>query len=358
VVHDWIMGWAGSERTLERMLQVVPQADLVVGVFGPGMRRFNDVCAQARETWLARVPGARRNYQWMLPLEALAFRGIDTSGYDLVISSSHALAKMVRPGRRGVHLSYCYSPPRYLWDLHDVYMARAGLARRLGMAAGRGLMQRLDRHSARGVTHFVGISGYVADRIARAYGRSARVVYPPVEPGDLSSAAREDFVLTLGRLVPYKRVDVIVRAAAVHGRRTVIAGHGPELERLRAIAGPNVEFLGAVSEDEKGRLLATCGTFAFCADEDFGIAPLEANAHGAPVVALRAGAVCETMVDGETGVLFDEPTPEALSAAVQRAAAGSWDPVRLRANAERFAPVRFKETFTQCVEHALAGTTW
>lgn len=362
IVHDWIMSWAGSERVLEQMCHVLPHADVVVGVMDARMRRFNPLCERARESWLARLPGARRHYQWLLPMEALAFRTLDTSEYDLVISSSHAFAKSVRPGRRGLHLCYCHSPPRYLWDLHDTYMARANRPRRAAMALGRAMLRALDRWSSRQVTHFVCNSRHVATQVRRIYGRGATIVPPPVEAkpsfGADRSRRRGDFVLYLGRLVPYKGVDVIVAAADVHGVRTVIAGDGPERERLQALAGERVQFLGAVSDIEAGRLLNECAAFVFCAEEDFGIAPVEANAHGAPVVAYDGGGVRETMIDGVTAELFHEITPEALAAAVLRTLARSWDENSLRANAARFGAERFRRSFAEVATAALAGERW
>jgi len=212
------------------------------------------------------------------------------------------------------------------------------------------------------VTHFTGISHYVAQRIHSAYGRGARVIYPPVEHKGTNAVSgnthREDFLLSLGRLVPYKRLDVIVRAAARHGVRTLIAGDGPDRNRLEKIAGKNVEFLGPVSESEAGQLMDRCRAFVFCADEDFGIAPLEANAHGAPVVALGAGAILETMREGETAVLFDEPSVGALSAAVGRALTQEWDEALLKSNAARFSPARFRAEFTAATIDALSGKLW
>ena len=356
------MSWAGSERCLSLILDLFPNADLIVGLLTPRLRDLNAVTRRARESWLARIPTARANYQWLLPLEAIAFGSIDTRPYDLVISSSHALAKAVRPGARGIHFSYCYSPPRYIWDQHDVYMARTDWKRRAAMGLGRRLLQVLDRTCARRVTHFTGISHYVAQRIHRAYGRGARVIYPPVEHKGTNAVPenthREDFLLSLGRLVPYKRIDVIVRAAEKHGVRTLIAGDGPDRERLKKIAGKNVEFLGPVSESEAGYLMDRCRAFVFCAEEDFGIAPLEANAHGAPVVALGAGAILETMQDGETAVLFAEVSEDALSAAVGRALMHEWDEALLRSNAARFSPARFRAEFTAATIDALSGKQW
>ncbi|MGH2403480.1 MAG: glycosyltransferase [bacterium] len=356
------MSWAGSERCLALILDLLPDADLVVGVMSPSLRDLNAVTRRARESWLAKLPTARRNYQWLLPVEALAFGSLDTRGYDLVISSSHALAKAVKPGVLGINFCYCYSPPRYIWDQHDVYMAGADWTRRTAMAAGRGLLQILDRWSARRVTHFVGISHHVAQRIARAYGRQARVVYPPVSAKTSNRVStvgrREGFLLYLGRLVPYKRVDLIVRVATRLGIRTVIAGDGPERGRLEAIAPKNVQFLGAVSEVDAAELLDRCGVFVFCADEDFGIAPLEANAHGAPVVALRAGATVETMEDGKTAILFDDPSEAALEAAIRKALCHPWSDAALRSNAARFGPERFSREFASAVTEALDGGLW
>jgi len=230
------------------------------------------------------------------------------------------------------------------------------------MAAGRGLLQALDRWSARRVTHFAGISRYVAQRIARVYGRQARVIYPPVSAktrgGAVTAGRREGFLLYLGRLVPYKRVDLIVRVAMRLGIRTVIAGDGPERARLQAVAAKNVEFVGSVSEAEAGKLLDECGAFLFCAEEDFGIAPIEANAHGAPVVALRAGAVVETMRDGETAILFDDPGEVAFEAAIRKALCHPWNDAALRSNAARFGPERFTREFATAVSEAIAGSSW
>jgi glycosyltransferase involved in cell wall biosynthesis len=208
------------------------------------------------------------------------------------------------------------------------------------------------------VDRFLAISGFVAKRIERYYGREAIVVYPPVQRKGISKAEipREDFVLCLGRLVPYKRVDLAIEACRWLGVRLVVAGDGPERGRLERMAGPNVEFLGEVSEDVAGRLLSTCKVFVFCGEEDFGIAPLEANAHGAPVVALRAGATVETMVEGKTAIFFDEPTGTALAASVKSALARSWDDAALRENAQRFTQARFRAEFGKAVIGAVNGT--
>ena len=351
--------WAGSERCVEEMLRIFPEADLVVGVLAPTVKHANAVTRRAEETWLAHLPGARRHHRWFLPLEALAFASLDTSGYDLVISSSHAFAKMVRPGANATHVCYCYSPPRYLWDLSTAYQRDARGIQRLALASATGVLRRVDRWSARGVDHFVGISRYISDRIERCYGRHADVVYPPVsaKPLDEPVLPRENFLLSLGRLVPYKRVDLAIEAAKRLGVRLIIAGDGPERARLQAAAnGGDIEFLGEVSEEAAARLLSTCAAFVFCADEDFGIAPVEANAHGAPVVGLARGGLLETMVDGVTAELFHEESVDALTDAIRRALDRHWDVERLHENARRFSPSGFRRGFARSIESALSAS--
>lgn len=361
LVHDWMLGWWGSERVVEQILRVFPHAHLASAIVDRSIASRHLPGVPLRELWMGKLPGARRWYQWSLPLEALAFGTLPSGDYDLVISSSHALAKAVRPGRLGIHLCYCHSPPRYLWDQFRHYYDRSSVVRRLALHWARAPLQRLDRATARRVTHFVTNSRFVARRVAGAYGRTARVIHPPVEAkhgNGRTSGARGDFLLYLGRLVPYKRVDLIVEAARRLGVRTVIAGEGPELGRLRAMAPANVEFAGRVPDADAAALLAGCAAFVFCAEEDFGIAPVEANAHGAPVVALRAGGIVESMRDGETGTLFDEPTVDALCAAVRRTLQRGWDEHVLRLNAARFGASRFRTEFARAVADAIDGRRW
>lgn len=362
IAHEWLFGPMGAERTLAEMLRVLPAAEVLVCLKSKAPSEPREVWSRARETAVRLVPGARRHYQWMLPLQAAAFGAADTSRFDLVISSSHAFAKAAHAGAWGIHLCYCHSPPRYLWDLHDTYMAGASPQRKIAMRIGLGLLRSIDRRAARGVTHFLANSQHVAARIHRAYGRVARVVYPPVAPKPLAGIAprsRDLFLLYLGRLVRYKRVDLMVQAAQRLGIRAVIAGDGPERQGLERMARGSslVEFRGRVTESEAATLLESCAAFIFCAEEDFGIAPLEANAHGAPVVALGRGAALETL-PATAAVLFPEPTVEALEAATRSALSRSWDSTALKANAERFSAAQFRASFRDALESALAGAVW
>jgi glycosyltransferase involved in cell wall biosynthesis len=222
-------------------------------------------------------------------------------------------------------------------------------------------LQYADRYSASGVTHFVANSQFVAARIRRYYGRDARVVYPPVSiKGAVTTVSRhrDRFLLYIGRLVPYKRVHLLVAAANRLGLRLIVAGDGPDRLRLERIADRNTEFLGHVDEATAAELLSRCALFVFAAQEDFGIAPVEANAHGVPVVAFAGGAIAETMVAGVTAELFREPTADSVKDAVLRALSRSWDEETLRANAERFSPLRFRKAFAGVLNAALSGERW
>lgn len=347
IAHDWITTWAGSERCVEQMLAVFPDADVIVGFRSQNMRGQNEVLRRAKETWLARLPGVRTKHRWFLPFQALAFASIDTSAYDIVVSSSHALSKALRAKAGAAHVCYCHSPPRYVWDLQATYKARATPLERVALSAGGGFIRWLDGRAAQGVDHFIANSRYVASRIRRVYGRTANVVYPPVTPKPFEPVRknRGTFLLSLGRLVPYKRTDLAIAAAERLGTRLIVAGDGPERERLERQAGPHTEFVGQVSEQEAGRLMASCAAFVFCAEEDFGITPLEANAHGAPVVAFRAGGIRESQVQGHTAEFFDRQSVDAVAAAVERALSRTWNEEIIRKNALRFAPDRFRRGF-------------
>lgn len=360
IAHDWLITWGGSESCVEQLLNIFPHADLVAGVVAPrNVPALERLAERARETWAGRLPGARRRHRWFVPLEALAFATLDTRGYDLVISSSHAFAKMVRARPGAAHVCYCYSPPRYLWDLGHTYRREATAFERAALSVGGPLLRVWDRRAAARVDHFIAISRYIAARIRRAYGREAVVVFPPVDakPGS-STAERGEFLLTLGRLVPYKRVDLAIAAAERLGVRLVVAGDGPDRARLERLAGAHTEFVGEVSEEEAGRLLSTCAAFVFCADEDFGIAPVEANAHGAPVVAYGAGGVVESMVPGVTAEFFERQEVDDVTAALVRALGRSWKRDALTANAARFSPAVFRDRFRETVQAALERRRW
>jgi glycosyltransferase involved in cell wall biosynthesis len=352
LVHDWLTGMRGGERCLEVFCELFPDADLFTLLHVPGS--VSPLIERHRITtsFVQRLPGAARRYRHYLPLFPRAIEAFDLRGYDLVLSSSHCVAKGARraPGAR--HVSYCFTPMRYVWDLYDDYFGRrAGPVVRALMPPVAAGLRRWDRRSSARVDDFVAISRHVASRIDRCYGRSAEVIYPPVDVQrfDVADATAGEFYLVVSALVPYKRVDLAIEAVHRLGRRLLVVGSGPQERALRALARPGVEFLGWRSDAEIAELYRRCRALLFPGVEDFGIVPLEAMAAGRPVVALAAGGALETVVppganDPPTGLFFDAQTVEALVDALRRLESGAiaFDPKALRARAETFDRPRFR----------------
>ena len=352
LVHDWLTGMRGGERCLEVFCELFPSADLFTLLRVPGS--VSPVIERRRivSSFIERLPGAREGYRRLLPLFPAAVRGLDLGGRDLVLSSSHAVAKSVRVPTGALHICYCFTPMRYVWDLYDEYFGpRAGLLARLLMPPVAAALRRWDRATAAGVDHFVAISRFVADRIRRAYGRDADVIHPPVDVTRFRvEESPGEFYLVVSALTPYKRVDLAVEAANRLGRRLVVVGSGPEEARLRALAGPTVELYGWRDDVETAELYARCRALIFPTLEDFGITPLEAMAAGRPVIALGAGGALETVVppggpEPATGLFFERQTVEDLVAAIQRLESGTvrFEAKALRRRAESFDRPLFKE---------------
>ena len=352
LVHDWLTGMRGGERCLEVFAELFPTADLYTLLHVPGS--VSPVIENRRivTSFIQRLPQAERRYRHYLPLFPAAVRAFDLRGYDLVLSSSHAVAKGVRVPAGALHVCYCFTPMRYVWDLYDDYFGpRAGLAARVLMPPVAAWLRRWDRRTAAGVHRFVAISRFVAARIRRAYGRDADVIYPPVDVSRFRvDEAPGEFYLVVSALTPYKRVDLAVEACNRLGRRLVIVGTGPEDRRLRALAGPTVELLGWRDDAQTAELYTRCRALLFPPLEDFGITPLEAMAAGRPVIAFGAGGARETVVppgEGEppTGLFFEHQTVEALVDAIRRfeASAHQFEPKALRRRAEAFDRPLFRE---------------
>jgi glycosyltransferase involved in cell wall biosynthesis len=359
IVHDWLTIPGGSEQVVLALLEMFPHAELFTSVYDPSPWPPAVTERPVHSSWLNRIPGAVRQYPKLLPLMNRAFRSFDLSGFDLVLSSSHAFAKNVRAPPGALHVCYCHTPMRYAWD--ESFMAGEDVGRltRLALPPLLAWLRRQDLAGARGPDVFVANSRHVADRIQRHYGRRAEVVNPPVDVEHYLALARSprDYYLAFGRVVPYKRVDLAVAACASLGRQLKVAGDGRALESVRAqlharASGASIELLGNVSAAERDRLLGGARALLFPGEEDFGIVPVEAQAAGVPVIAYAVGGAGETVIDARTGVLFGEQTAGALAAAIERFEGMSLDEREARENAARFGRERFRAEIAAVIERA------
>ena len=361
VVHDWLVTWRGGERVLAQILRVFPDADLfaLVDFLSDADRRAIGG-RRATTSFLQRLPFAANGFRNYLPLFPRAVESLDVAGYDLVISSSHAVAKGARTHRGQLHICYCYTPMRYAWDMRDQYLAQTGYDRGVRGAVARHTLARLrawDHASSERVDRFIAISRHIAGRIRRSYGRDATVIHPPVAVEPLQAPVpRAGCYVTVSQLVPYKRIELIAQAfRELPDRELVVIGEGPERARIEAAAPANVRFVGWCADPERDRWLAGARAFIFAAEEDFGIAPLEAHAFGTPVIAYSGGAAAETIpgldAPSPTGVLFGEQSASAIARAVREFEQNETRirPEACRANAGRFAPERFRAELAEFV---------
>ena len=358
LVHYWLAVMGGGEKVLEAICRLYPAADIYTHVLRPEnllpeLRRH-----AIRTTFINALPGSARHYQKYLPLMPLALEQLDLTGYDLIISSESGPAKGVITRPDALHLCYCHSPMRYLWDNWPVYQANAGRVTRL---CSRFLLPRLrqwDVLSAMRVDRIVANSRHVARRIRKYWRREAHVVHPPVDTR--AYAPREqtggDHYLCFGRLTYYKRVDLAIEACNRLGRQLLIIGDGEERQRLEALAGPTIRFLGRLEDAEVRALLAKSRALLFPGEEDFGIIPVEAMSAGVPVIAYGRGGARETVRDGVTGLLFAEQSAACLQAAIERfeSLEDGFSPAILHAQAENFSEARFAEAFRAEVEQGFA----
>ena len=360
VVHEWLFDYAGSERVLEQMLALYPQADLFALAALPDEELMRAIPKRVTATtFLQSLPNVRRWLPYYVPLMPLAIEGLDLSGYDIVISNSHAAAKGVITGPDQLHVGHVCSPMRYAWDLQHQYLREAGLDRGLRGWAARWALHRIrqwDARAANGVDAFVAISHFIARRIRKCYRRDAEVVYPPVDVSQFALEQRkEDFYLTVSRLQPYKRVDLLVDAfAQMPERRLVVIGDGPEMKKLRSKAPPNVELAGYRPTAEVRERMRRARAFLFAGLEDFGIVMVEAQACGTPVIAYGRGGAAE-IVRGEdaaqpTGAFIQDQTPAAVKEAILSFEKRPQpDPAACRENALRFDAAVFRERFAAFV---------
>ena len=303
---------------------------------------------EVRTSWMQKLPKIERYYRLYFLLYPMAVGDLDLTDYDLVLSSSSGYAKGVRTGRDAVHVCYCHTPMRWVWNF-DNYAQRESFGigqRTLLPLLIRGL-KLWDEGASRQPDHFVANSKVVAERIQRAYGRAAEVIHPPIntERFQLTYERADDYYVVLSRLVPYKRIDLAVQACTERNKNLIVIGDGPDRSNLEAMAGPSVKFVGRASDADVERYVAHARALLFPGEEDFGMAPLEVAAAGRPTIAYRAGGAVETIVEGRTGMFFDEQTAENLGDAIERFERQDWDAQLLRRHAEGFSVDVFQDRF-------------
>ena len=326
VVHEWLTTYAGSEKALEQILTLFPEADLFCIVdYLPADKRGFLKKHKITKTFIHNLPFSRKHYRLYLPLMPSAVRALDLSSYDVIISSCHAVAKGIKKHKGQLHISYTYSPMRYVWDLRDQYLIESNLDKGLKGIIANQILQKLqdwDYRVAQEVDYFIAISKYIQQRIYRVYGRDSVVIYPPVDTDFYRPAQeKQDFYLTASRMVPYKMMPMIVSAfSEMPDKQLVVIGDGPEMNKVLHAAGNNVEILGYQDDCVMRDYMQRAKCFIFAAEEDFGILPVEAQACGTPVVGYGVGGLCETVrgleEDSPTGVFFDKQDKQSLKNAV------------------------------------------
>lgn len=353
-VHDWLNGMRGGEKCLEAMLERHPNSPIHTLFYERGRVSNRIASHPVHTTFLQRWPGIFKHYRSFLPFFPAAIDSARLKPCDVVVSMSHCVAKSVKKPAGSAHLCYIFSPVRYAWCQFDEYFSGRDPVSRAAIRAALDRLKSWDRATASRVDRFVAISKHVAARVREFYNREASVVYPPADVDFYTpdrSARREDFYLVLSALVPYKRLDLAVRAMTRMKKNCVVIGEGPERKNLEKLAGPTVKFLGWRSDEELRGHYRRAKALLFPGEEDFGIVPVEMQACGGPVVGLGRGGLLETVRDGLTGVFFREPSEDALIDAVERFEKQTWDPGRSRENALRFARQRFVSELSAAVEN-------
>lgn len=366
IIQDWLVTYAGAEKVLEEILKIYPNADLFSLVdYMPSNQRDFILNKKVTTSFIQKLPLAKKKYRSYLPLMPMAIEQLDVSQYDVVISSSHAVAKGVITGPDQLHISYIHSPIRYAWDLQHQYLKEAGLNKGIKGVLAKYMLHKIrnwDYRTANGVDYFLSNSDFIGKRIWKVYRRESNTIYPPVDVSAFTlGGEKEDYYMTASRMVPYKKIKLIVEAfTKMPDKKLVVIGTGPDFEKIKAIAGPNIELLGYQSFEVLKSYMQKAKAFVFAAEEDFGITPVEAQACGTPVITYGKGGALET-VNGfghsksPTGLFFEEQTPESIISAVKR-----YEEVRhlilasdCRENSLRFSPERFREEFRNFVEEKI-----
>ncbi len=355
IVHDYLNQAGGAERVVAVLHRIFPTAPIFATLFDSGVVGEPLASADVRVSWMQRLPGWKRHFKKYLPLYPFAVRSFDLEGFDLILSSSSAWAKGIDVPEGALHICYCYTPMRWAWSFKN-YASRSemGVASQLAARALVFPLRRWDVATSKNVHRFIAISSEVARRIRETYGRGCDIVPPPIDISRFTpSHGADDYFLVVSRLNPYKRTDLVVEACTRLSLPLTVVGDGPARAALEAIAGPTVKFTGRLPDADVATLFQRCKALVLPGTEDFGLTPLEANAAGRPVVAFAAGGALETVIDGETGVLFRSQTVQSLVDALKTVAACQWDVATMRAHAESFAEPIFAERLRVAIDAAI-----
>lgn len=359
IVHDWLVTYAGAEKVLEQLLKLYPEADIFTIVdFLPERDRAFLTGHKIITSFIQSLPFAKTKYRNYLPLMPLAVEQFDMSIYDLVISSSHAVAKGIITGPNQKHICLCYSPIRYAWDLQHQYLKESGLDKGLKGWFAKYFLYKMriwDSRTSNGVDQFIAISEFIQRRILKVYRRESTVIYPPVDVDSFELCTqKEDFYLTVSRMVPYKKIDLIVEAfSQMPDKKLIVIGAGPDMAKIKAKAGPNVVLMGYQPFTVLKEYMQKAKAFIFAAEEDFGITPVEAQACGTPVIAYGRGGAKETVIEHETGLFFEEQTIHSLCATLNHFEAKEWNYATIRQHSLHFATQRFLDEVTSYIQNAM-----
>lgn len=357
LVHDWLNQIGGAEDVLAALVNLYPSSPIFTSIYAPDLMPDSYQNWDIHTLWMDRLPAIHRHHQPYLPLYPLAWQGLNLRDVDVILSNKSGFCHGLRfDPTSAIHICYCLAPTRYVWQL-DAYIQREGLGAlvKTGLNPLIALMKRWDFQAAQRVTHFIAISTEIQQRIRAWYQRDSAIIYPPVDTTRFQPVAPsqvEDYFLIVSRLIPYKRIDLAVQAATRLNLPLKIGGRGRDLERLRALAGPTVEFLGYVPDEELPALMAKARAFIFPGLEDFGITPVQASAAGRPVIAYRGGGALDTVLPGVTGEFFTEPTVESLMQVMATFDASRYDPARVRQHALRFDTHIFNQQISAFAEQA------
>ncbi len=356
LVYDWLINIGGGEKTLSAIAEIFPAPIYTLIADKKRLQDTSFADCEIHTSLLQYLPFSKQFYRYYLPLFSRAVEQLDLSSYDCVLSVSHAVAKGALTYPHQLHLCYCFTPMRYAWDFTDDYTSTLGNAKKLCARLVLRSLRKWDIASLNRVDHFAAISHYIAERIKRIYGREAEVIYPPVDTERIAlEENKENYFLTVSRMVPYKKMDLIVETfSQFQDKKLIVIGDGPEMQKVKNKAKKNIEILGYKPDAVVKQYLQKARGFIFAAEEDFGIAPVEAQAAGTPVIAFGKGGARETIIENETGIFFNEQTVKALGEALLHFDTVTWDPLKIRNNALRFNKERFQREFLNFINKGVS----